>query len=79
MVRNWRRYRPVPLVAFVKGHLRVVLKATTKLFDGCEKNTRQKRVIYYLPQQSPFWVEKRLLKRSYLATFSPFEPPFSLP
>ena len=32
--RTCRRYRTVPLEAFVKGHLRVVWKATTKLFDG---------------------------------------------
>ena len=34
MVRVCRRYRTVPLEAFVKGHLRVVSRATTKLFDG---------------------------------------------
>ena len=34
MLRVCRRYRTVPLEAFVKGHLRVVWRATTKLFDG---------------------------------------------
>ena len=43
MVRDCRRYRTVPLEAFVKGHQRVVLRVTTKVFDGCEKNTRQNR------------------------------------
>ncbi len=28
-----RRYRTVPLEAFVKGHLRVISSVTTKLFD----------------------------------------------
>ncbi len=40
--RDCRRYRTVPLEAFVKGHLRVVWKASTKVFDGYEKNIRQK-------------------------------------
>ncbi len=34
MVRVYRRYRTVPLEAFVKGHLRVVSRVTTKVFDG---------------------------------------------
>ena len=34
LVRDCRRYRTVPLVAFVKGHLRVVSRVTTKVFDG---------------------------------------------
>ena len=42
LVRDCRRYRTVPLEAFVKGHLRVVWKASTKVFDGYEKNIRQK-------------------------------------
>ena len=33
----------VPLVAFVKGHPKVVPRAANKLFDGGEKNTRQKK------------------------------------
>ena len=37
MVRVCRRYRTVPLEAFVKGHLRVVWRATTKIFNGCVK------------------------------------------
>ncbi len=40
--RDCRRFRTVPLVAFVKGHLRVVWKASTKVFDGVEKDIRQK-------------------------------------
>ena len=33
----------VPLEAFVKGHLRIILKASTKVFDGSSKSTPQKR------------------------------------
>ncbi len=43
IVRGCRRYRMVPLVAFVKGHPKVVPRAANKLFDGGEKNTRQKK------------------------------------
>ncbi len=42
MIRWCRRHRTVPLVAFVKGHLRVLLKGITKDFDGCKKNVPQK-------------------------------------
>ncbi len=38
MIRVSRRYRTVPLEAFVKGHLRVVWKASTKVFDGWIQN-----------------------------------------
>ena len=41
--RICRRYRTGPLVAFVKGHLTVVSRASTKIFDGWFKNIRQKR------------------------------------
>ncbi len=40
--RTCRRYRMVPLEAFVKGHPTVVSRATTKVFDGYKKKIRQK-------------------------------------
>ena len=43
------RYRPLPLEAFVKGYLRVVWRATTKVFDGFKKNIRHFFKKYALP------------------------------
>ena len=47
MIRWCRRHRTVPLVAFVKGHLRVLLKGITKDFDGCKKMSLKKTKIMF--------------------------------
>ena len=54
MVRVCRRYRRLPLEAFVKGHLRVVLRATTKVFDGWKKISVKKTQLIISVQTSVF-------------------------